>query len=204
MLSQIAEREVKAALNQLEEHFTCALCYEIMANPYTLNPGLCGHTFCALCILKWFFSRLHNACGSWHESVDCPICRSVLALTPDGTPRSTFTFPFVPNRTAAAVLESLIEKLAGSRGQSMKVKRERSEGLGESESRKREREKDCVPKLDATDDNTSIADWREGGHMRTEWLKKDRDGKREMGHLVKVWKTVGSQEFLNTKKRLGV
>lgn len=198
-----------------------------MATPYTLNPGSCGHTFCALCILKWFFSRLHNACGSWHESVDCPICRSVLAVTPDATPRSTFTFPFVPNRTAAAVLEFLIEKLAGSRGQFMKVKREHSEGLGESGSRKEEREKDCVPKpskLDATDDNTSVADWREGGHMRTEWLKKDRcvdnlvvrcntrtkiirrirDGKREMDHLLKAWKTVGSQEFLNTKKRLGV
>ena len=29
--------------------------YEILAAPYALNPGHYGHTFCALCILKWFF-----------------------------------------------------------------------------------------------------------------------------------------------------
>lgn len=151
-------------------------CYEIMATPYSLNPGQCGHTFCALCILKWFFSRLHNACGSWHESVDCPICRSVLTLTADVTPRPNNTFPFVPNRTAAAVLESLIEKLTQSRIPSTKVKREHSEGLGDSGSRKRERENDCVPpsKLDASDETINIAGWREGGAMRAEWLKKDR------------------------------
>jgi hypothetical protein len=62
-------------------------CYEIMAQPYSLNPGQCGHTFCALCILRHFFSRLHKACGGWHESVDCPMCRSLLVITPDRVPR---------------------------------------------------------------------------------------------------------------------
>lgn len=62
-------------------------CYDIMAQPYSLNPGQCGHTFCALCILRHFFSRLHKACGGWHESVDCPMCRSLLVITPDRVPR---------------------------------------------------------------------------------------------------------------------
>ncbi|KAF8966324.1 hypothetical protein BDZ97DRAFT_1657979 [Flammula alnicola] len=111
MMSQLAEREIQATLQQLEEHFTCALCYEILAAPYSLNPSHCGHTFCGLCILKWFFSRLHRACGGWHESVDCPICRSLLIITPELTPRLQLTFPFVPNRVTGSVVESLVEKL---------------------------------------------------------------------------------------------
>ncbi|KAJ7890495.1 hypothetical protein B0H14DRAFT_1106500 [Mycena olivaceomarginata] len=129
LMQGIATRESKAILAQLEEHFTCALCYDIMAQPYSLNPGQCGHTYCALCILRHFFSRLHKACGGWHESVDCPMCRSLLVITPDRVPRLDITFPFVPNRTAAAMCESMIEKLAQSTtGSSLVVKREESEG----------------------------------------------------------------------------
>ncbi|KAG1770742.1 hypothetical protein EDD22DRAFT_865770, partial [Suillus occidentalis] len=97
-----ALQECKNNLTQthLEDYFTCPLCFEIMACPYSLNPRLCGHTFCATCILKWFFSRLHRACATWHEPVDCPICRSALFGTPDNVPRPDSSFPFTPNRTA--------------------------------------------------------------------------------------------------------
>jgi len=143
-------------------------CYEIMAHPYTLNPVRCGHTFCAICILRWFFARLHLGCGRWHEPVDCPICRGLLVLTPEKIPRLEITIPFVPNRTAAAVCESLIEKLAKSQSDLQQAPGSAS------------REKDAVsvakgkPKEGKVPDDADVAAWREGGHMRAEWLKRDR------------------------------
>ncbi|KAG5724908.1 E3 ubiquitin-protein ligase TRIM31 [Termitomyces sp. T112] len=205
MLSQITQREAAASLAQLEEHFTCALCCEILAHPYTLNPGQCGHTFCALCILKWFFSRLHFHCGSWHESVDCPMCRSLLVITPDRTPRSHATFPFVPNRTVAAVCESLIEKLRWAPSSTLVVKREDSEGawgLGwASCSRKKEASKEADEKVD---DNADISSWREGGFTRTEWLKRDGEGKQEMNRIARDWAKLNCQDFRELKQKLGV
>ncbi|KAJ7247636.1 hypothetical protein B0H12DRAFT_738905 [Mycena haematopus] len=208
LMQGIATRESKATLAQLEEHFTCALCYEIMAQPYSLNPGQCGHTFCALCILRHFFSRLHKACGGWHESVDCPMCRSLLVITPDRVPRLDITFPFVPNRTAAALCESMIEKLSHSTaGSSLVVKREESEGSwpgsewdmewGRKKGKSKEEE-------EMEEENADLAGWREGGNLRTEWLKKDRDGKKEMSHLLKYWTTMRSQDFVDLKQKLGV
>ncbi|KIJ20924.1 hypothetical protein PAXINDRAFT_165748 [Paxillus involutus ATCC 200175] len=96
----------EATLNHLEEHYTCPLCFEIMACPYALIPRNCGHTFCATCILKWFFSRLGH--GYWPETVDCPMCRSALPYTPDQIPRPDFSFPFTPNRTADSAIRGLI------------------------------------------------------------------------------------------------
>lgn len=150
-----------------------------MAHPYILNPGQCGHTFCGLCILKWFFSRLHVTCGGWHESVDCPICRSLLVITPDQPPRPNTTFPFVPNRIATAVCESLIEKLAkyppGSR---LTVKREDSEGaLGPGAGWDMVcNRKEGMAKLEEGKpvETTGAAGWKEGGTIRAEWLKKNR------------------------------
>ncbi|KAJ7574462.1 hypothetical protein C8J56DRAFT_872436 [Mycena floridula] len=212
MIMQTAhKREAQSALAQLDEHFNCALCYEVMAHPYTLNPGPCGHTFCAICILKWFFSRLHKACGGWHESVDCPICRSLLVITPDRTPRLDITFPFVPNRIAAAVCESLIQKLSETSSDSMlSVKREDSEGVGAlvsawdniqfgtkkgSKSKQQEEMEEEDSKLD---------DWSLSGSLRADWVKKERDGKREMQKLLKGWTTFRSQDFISMKQSLGV
>lgn len=212
MMSRIAEREAELTLRQLEEHFMCALCYEVLAAPYALNPGQCGHTFCALCILKWFFSRLHRACGGWHESVDCPICRSLLIITPEGAVRAFVTFPFVPNRVAAATIEALVEKLLELPLCSQaKIKKEETEGLWASQSRKdrgsecaRKEEQSDVKEPDKVSDALDVTVWREGGHMRAEWLKRDREGKKEMAHLLKCWCTMGSQEFVALKEKLGV
>ncbi|KAF9482572.1 hypothetical protein BDN70DRAFT_874943 [Pholiota conissans] len=213
MMSQLAEREIESALKQLEEHFTCPLCYEILAAPYSLNPSHCGHTFCGLCILKWFFSRLHRACGGWHESVDCPICRSLLVITPESTPRLPFTFPFVPNRVTASVVESMVEKLVKPPLCSQaKIKREGSESTWASQSRK-DRGQECVRKRElsgGTDpegdgsETSDISAWREGGHMRAEWLKKNREGKSEMDHILSNWSTMVSRDFIEMKQKLGV
>ncbi|KAJ7623229.1 hypothetical protein FB45DRAFT_869866 [Roridomyces roridus] len=209
ILSQIATRQSKSILDDLEEHFTCPLCFEIMAQPFSLNPGACGHSFCALCILRHFFSRLHKACGGWHESVDCPMCRSLLVITPDRVPRLDITFPFVPNRTAAAMCEAMIEKLAqSSAGSHLVVKREESEGnwppgsewdmeWGRKKGRSKEEEELEVA-------NSDLACWREGGKLRAEWLKRDREGKKEMQVLLTCWTTFRSQDFVDLKQRLGV
>jgi len=47
-------------------------------------------------------------------------------------------------------------------------------------------------------------DWREGGYLRGEWLRKDRDGKKEMAQLFKSWPTLRSQDFIELKRKLGV
>ncbi|PPQ78384.1 hypothetical protein CVT25_011607 [Psilocybe cyanescens] len=202
MMLQFVEREAQSTLKQLEEHFTCALCYEILASPYSLSPSHCGHTFCGLCILKWFFSRLHRVCGLWHESVDCPICRSILIPTPERTPRSQSTFPFVPNRVTASVIESLVEKLTNPPLYSQaRIKKEEIESTWGSQSKKH-RGRGCVRKREQSEekDSEKISDtldviaWREGGHLRAEWLKKDRQH----------WSAMGSQDFIFMKQKLGV
>ncbi|KIL69326.1 hypothetical protein M378DRAFT_69950 [Amanita muscaria Koide BX008] len=202
MLAQMAEREARAALNDLEEHFTCPLCYEIMAHPISLSPGQCGHTFCATCILKWFFSRLHRPCGGWHEPVDCPMCRTHLIVTPERPPRPNITFPFVPNRIASSMLESLVQKLARS-ALTPVIKKEDIDGSWVSEACTAE----CVrftPKPKEEGISTEIILWGEGGSLRAEWLRKDRDGRREINDLLQRWENLESDDFIDLKHKFGV
>ncbi|TFK29713.1 hypothetical protein FA15DRAFT_663884 [Coprinopsis marcescibilis] len=208
LLSQIAERDQRETLSHLEEHFLCPLCYEVMSAPHSLNAGSCGHSFCGMCILKWFFSRLHVPCENWHESVDCPICRSLLTMTPEATPREESTFPFVPNRLASTVITSYIEKISTPPvNTAMTVKREENEGVLVSGSKRgrncsrankakeEEEHQPRTPDLDA---------WRDGGHLKVEWTRKDREGKAEMGRLLQSWKDLTSTQFVGWKLRLGV
>ncbi len=92
------------------------------------------------------------------------------------------TFPFVPNRVAAATIESLVEKLIELPLCSQaKIKKEETEGLWASQSRK-DRGSECARKEEQSDnkepdkmsDALDVTVWREGGHMRAEWLKRDR------------------------------
>jgi hypothetical protein len=189
LISQLEGRAYEAILAQLESFFTCSLCYEIMACPYSLNPGHCGHTYCGLCILKWFFSRLHGPCGGWHASVDCPICRSLLTVTPERIPRSAITFPFSPNRIADSVVQDLVGKLATP----SKVSLTGGAGVRKSRSKK---------KIEVPMDG--VAAWREGGCLRAEWLKRDREGRTEMNTLTTHWSILRPADFLLIKDRLGV
>lgn len=136
-------------------------CYEIMACPYVLHPLKCGHTFDAICILRWFFSKAHQACGGWHEYVACPICRSQLIVTPERTPRHEITFPFVPNRTVDAAVQDLISKLEIP-GSGLK-----KEGLAVKGRVK-------VKKEDGDGPSTALDGWKAGGSSRKDWVKRDR------------------------------
>ncbi|KII85880.1 hypothetical protein PLICRDRAFT_44302 [Plicaturopsis crispa FD-325 SS-3] len=202
LIDQCELRSAKARLEQLEEHFTCALCYEIIASPYSLNPGACGHTFCATCILKWFFSRLHSACGSWHDYVDCPICRARVILTPDGEeiPRSMLTFPFVPNRTAEGIIREIMDKLLSAPvpdgGNADKKKRGRK--------RKRGTIKEEAEVPDVGSEFQPLRAWKEGGTVRAEWKTRDRDGRALMTRLHQQWSMLTGDDFCALKVDLGV
>ncbi|KAG9313024.1 hypothetical protein JVU11DRAFT_6463 [Chiua virens] len=144
------------------------------ACPYALTPRICGHTFCAACILKWFFSRLHKGCGGWHEAVDCPLCRSSLPYTPERTPRSASSFPFAPNRAADTAIRGLItaipRELAGV----------------------------------STAVSSSLAGWNEDGHSKQEWSKRERIGRAEMTSMAAQWNLLKTVDFVNIKNRLEV
>jgi len=104
-------------------------------------------------------------------------------MVPDPTPRLQITFPFIPNRVTASVVEGLVEKLAQAPLCSQaKVKREDNENTWGSPSRK-DRGKGCAGKkretsegdeMEKSSDTMAVDVWREGGDMRAEWLKKDR------------------------------
>jgi len=109
------------------------------------------------------------------------------------------------------LIESLVEKLGSQASHSQaKVKREEIEGTCGSQSRKTRR--GCVRKRgpseeegsEKTEESLGIADWREGGRMRAEWLERDREGKEEMRHLLDNWTTMTARDFIALKEKLGV
>lgn len=132
-----------------------------MACPYSLHPLKCGHTFDAICILRWFFSKAHQACGGWHEYVACPICRSQLITTPERLPRHEITFPFIPNRTVDAAVKDLISKLDTSLSG---VKLELDADKGRMNIKKEETDKAC----------SALEGWKVGGSMKKDWAKRER------------------------------
>jgi hypothetical protein len=178
-------------LRFLEEHFTCALCLEIIAHPVTVPHPNCGHTFCAICMVKHFFSRFHRTCGGWHEHVECPMCRSILIYTPNSLPRSPLTFPFAKNRMADAAVEAMLNQLT-NRIDDMLDLRNYCETLERS---KRGSKIDC---------ETPLLVWKSGGSSRMEWLERREKGRRELDYLSRNWPTITSHEFVMTKDRLEV
>ncbi|KAF9240698.1 hypothetical protein BU15DRAFT_45688 [Melanogaster broomeanus] len=148
--------------------------HHFRACPYVSIPRNCGHTFCATCILKWFFSRLHRGCGGWHEAVDCPLCRSALPYTPDKTPRAEFSFPFTPNRTADIAIRGLINTIFHD------------------------------PESVAAAVPNPLSDWSEDGHTRQEWFKRERAGRTEMTSIATQWDNLRPMDFVNIKARLEV
>jgi len=184
---EVAASERRQALDFLEEHYTCALCLDVMAHPLTLPHPHCGHSFCGICILKHFFSQYHRACGNWHENVSCPMCRGILNYTPSFTPstssRSLLSFPFAKNRAADSAICSLVQKLAGE-----KLPQKRGRGKGKSTA--------------SEDADEALALWRHGGTTRTDWLDRNQRGKTEVEYLCAAWATLTSQDFTALKDRL--
>ncbi|KAH9887580.1 hypothetical protein C8Q73DRAFT_808715 [Cubamyces lactineus] len=162
------------ALSHLEEHFTCSLCYEIMACPYSLTPGRCGHSFCALCVLKWCFAAVHRGWGYWLDSLECPLCRAELPYTSNITPRSNFSFPFYPNRLADDAIKALVEIIKNA-------KPETEAGSAEAD---------------------KLPPWREGGMYYEDWYMRDKRGRSEMTLLADEWTWLQGDDFVAFKDRL--
>ena len=130
----------------------------VRAHPVTVPHPNCGHSFCALCMLKHLFSRFHRTCGGWHEHVECPMCRSVLIYTPSQVPRSLLTFPFAKNRIADAAVAAMIDQLTA------------------------QIEGSCIPNRCEDMEQTKggikigyespLAVWRMGGSSRIEWFER--------------------------------
>ena len=118
----------------------------------------CGHTFCAICMVKHFFSRFHRTCGGWHEHVECPMCRSILIYTPNQLPRSLLTFPFAKNRMADAAVVAMVDQLT-MQIEAMSVPNP-CENI------------DQVKGGIKIDCGSPLAVWRMGGSSRMEWLER--------------------------------
>ncbi|KAM5532792.1 hypothetical protein V8D89_013511 [Ganoderma adspersum] len=162
-------------LTQLEDQFQCSLCFEVMACPYQLNHGLCGHTFCALCLLQWCFAAVHRGCGYWHESLECPLCRAELPCTPDTTPRQMCTFPFVPSRLADSTIKMLLGVL--------KVAVD-TDASGSSRVDER------------------VTAWGQNGNAKVEWETREARGRAEMAMLASNWANLQGEDFVAFKDRL--
>lgn len=128
------------------------------AHPVTVPHPNCGHTFCALCMVKHFFSRFHRTCGGWHEHVECPMCRSILIYTPNQLPRSLLTFPFAKNRMADAAVAAMIDQLT-TQIESVGI----PNPCEDMEQTKGNIKTEC---------ENPLAVWRTGGSSRVEWLER--------------------------------
>lgn len=154
----------------LTAHLTLSF---VSACPYLILSAGCGHTFCAQCILKWYFVSMHTCCGTWHDPVTCPLCRSVL-ITPDEPPREKNTFPFAPNRAVADSINSIFAHFDTIFPRPKRKQRRSS---------KKPRPSVCKigngaaqVKTEGSFDHigeAKVETWLQGGKQRTDWAQRD-------------------------------
>ncbi|TFY71545.1 hypothetical protein EVG20_g1463 [Dentipellis fragilis] len=197
VLTEFVDTQVTTAaagiLQQLEDHFSCPLCLDIMTSPTMLSAYSCGHTFCGLCLAKWSFSLLHD-CGAWHESIHCPFCRAPVIHSNTHGRRPANSCPFLPNRTAANIVEDLVGKLHAIAKTATPVA-ESSSPAGKKRKRVKSEPKE-------TQLPTSLADWADNGQKRKDWLSRNKVGNKEISYVSKSWATLTAPELLEIKERL--
>ncbi|KAH8832687.1 hypothetical protein DL96DRAFT_1583014 [Flagelloscypha sp. PMI_526] len=195
MTFAILERDTRSALLFLEEHFTCPLCCETIAHPVSVTSS-CGHVFCTICILRWLFSLVHEVCGGWHTNVGCPICRETLSLPPYDPPRSLFTLPIVFNRTAARILDEVIEKLEVNAMAVLDTKDSCVTQL---------RNDSCSIVSTSTSHFTKeLVKWSKSGSSHKDWTQRCLEGKTELDDLIENWKDMAWTDFQAMKRKLEV
>lgn len=183
--------KIQEIIKELDDQFACALCFDVLAHPQTIATAGCGHSFCGLCILKWFFSKVHRECGFWHTSVDCPICRKTMVYPPDDVPRSIYTLPFTTNRLAESALTNAIETLT-SLASSSEVGVSSGKGKGKRK------------QLESDDEVPGAATWRKDGVSRLDWNARVQRGRTEIQYLVDNWKHLTPNDFVALKDKYGV
>ncbi|PCH36205.1 hypothetical protein WOLCODRAFT_166745 [Wolfiporia cocos MD-104 SS10] len=177
---------------QLEEHFFCSLCFEIIACPCTIGSSRCGHTFCALCIMKWYFSRLCPDCCTWHEDLECPLCRTPIAA-PKVVPADGNTpCPFAPNRMVDGAVAELLNT----------IRNESTASSGSSSTSPKGKGKGKSKKTEGGVISEAIALWGEGGASRVDWQDRNRRGHAELDRLTTGWTRMGPGDYKLMKNRL--
>ncbi|KAI0732174.1 hypothetical protein C8Q72DRAFT_819484 [Fomitopsis betulina] len=187
------------AINELDAKWQCALCFDVMACPYSLSPAQCGHTYCAFCILKWYFTSLCNACGDWCNHLDCPLCRTVLPrpAEPNERPRQMHTLPFTPARAADERITQLIDSLCGPVPESHPKASisKRSKGKGKKKQATTAGDSDAGPAMPSTG-------WEHGGALREEWQARNSRGRAEMRDLITKWPQLTAAQLRAFKTRI--
>ncbi|EMD39131.1 hypothetical protein CERSUDRAFT_104393 [Gelatoporia subvermispora B] len=174
------------ALHKLDDMFQCELCLDVLAAPYTMVPEKCGHTFCSLCILQYYLGKFHDDCCKFHQPMDCPKCRTVLPWPNAHHKRASCSCPFTPNRLADGVIEQHVEVLTASAQELHNIAKANKKGG-----------RLVIP-------DTPIVDWREKGRAKIAWKARYDQGKAEMLLLTERWKTIGGDDIIMMKRRLGI
>ncbi|EIN09570.1 hypothetical protein PUNSTDRAFT_65972, partial [Punctularia strigosozonata HHB-11173 SS5] len=198
----------RCALLQLEDQFTCPLCFDIISAPYVLNGATCGHTFCASCILKWYLARMHD-CGSWHENVVCPMCRSALIHTPDlgDNPRSIFYCPFTPNRVADTAIKTLVRKVATSG--TLSTPGHEPTSVADTPTKRRRGKVSAKGVFESavagTDPGDPLLSWMDSqGANLVEWRRRGEEGQAAMDRLRTNWHRLDNADFVLMKETMGL
>lgn len=134
-----------------------------------LKADRCGHSFCAICILKWYFTHLHRSCGSWHDILECPLCRAPLPEVLPDTPRSASSCPFAPNRLADEALSVLLEQLQNILQPTEEAVAESSPSKGKGKQKGKSTSSPLSPVLEE-----EVLNWTKGGSSWVEWTNRDR------------------------------
>lgn len=177
--AELYSMEAEKAMQQLDDLYSCSLCFDILAYPQSLSPAQCGHTFCAACVLKWFLSNFCGGCDVWHSRLECPLCRAQLpAIVMNQPNRSEKSCPFTINRLAESSINSILETL------------------------------DNIPRANISKMKPEVKDdlakWRTGGSARVDHEKRAEVGRREMQQVTSRWRTLDPEAFKAIKARLGI
>ncbi|KIP07415.1 hypothetical protein PHLGIDRAFT_13210 [Phlebiopsis gigantea 11061_1 CR5-6] len=165
------EERVKQILKKVENTFTCPLCVDIMACPYTLTVNTsCGHTFCASCIIQFTHLELNNTTKTLR--FDCPVCRKGLAWSVS-QPRPCL---WVPNRLAREVITGYLDEVAAILAELPPA----PSNPGIDAKGKRKLHKHEPPTKE------TVFDWRAGGSLRLDWDKRDREGSTKIITMLQV------------------
>lgn len=135
------------------------------ACPYSLSGTGCGHSFCALCLLRWAFTKLNIDLGTWDAPLACPLCTVESSAVPIHLPRPTSPFPFQPNRTLDAVLGAMVKNIACALDGNA-----RSGSQGDTAL-------DPIPVEDEnveSGDVAQVSGWKVDGALRKEWDLRER------------------------------
>jgi E3 ubiquitin-protein ligase DRIP len=77
-INEIYNEVINIDKEALVSHLKCPLCFGIFRTPFTINE--CMHTFCKVCIFKYFSSNTLND--------SCPVC----GINLGGKPTDTLIF----------------------------------------------------------------------------------------------------------------